>query len=324
MVGAPIICIGRVACWMGPGKAGPSGYGAAGAIQLGQIGPEHRPVLAREDQERGIALEGPDEVARPVAIEVRRRPDEPGPCGTAGEPEQPGMIDAQGLAGLRNGQGIPHDLAGHSIETDDAVIGPLDQVGLARRQLDRHGIRSVGGRRFPACVPRAERLRRLFPHQTAFVKRQGMGEGFSPVDGESISAAEPARSRDLEPIVAGGQRQRRSGDQVDRLADRLVGRLAQDLHSQRRSIVGQDDAALPPLVEGPPGGQDGEVEKHRCRDDHRHGADRLPTRRAESGCEAHRCSGMDHRVPIGSRRGRLSHRYALLNIQPITIKTPAA
>ena len=131
------------------GQLRPFGIGASGSVQLGEVGPEDRPVLPREGQEGGPRPGVTDQVARAVAVQVGRRLDEPARSRMAREPEQPGMIRGQGLAGLPGLQGVPDDLAGRAVAPAQPRVRPLDEVGLAGGQLDRHRVGSEGDRLLP-------------------------------------------------------------------------------------------------------------------------------------------------------------------------------
>ncbi len=263
----------------GPDRAGQVrafGIGASGPVELGEVRPEDRPILPREGQESGPHRHRPDEVSGTVAVDVRRRVDEhPGLSRSGREPGQPGMNGARRLAGRRRPQGVPDDLAGHAVPAAQPGVRPLDEVGLVGRQLDRRRVGGIDDWLLPGKALAGPRLRRRLAEHPAVIQADGMGDRLAAVHGDAIDPPEPAPPRDAKAVVAVGQGQRRANDELDRLADRLVGIRAEHLDGQRRAVVGQLDAAEPPCRVIPPGGSCGELEQHDHRDDDRRGADRL-------------------------------------------------
>ena len=186
--------------------------------------------------------------------------------------QRAGSCPARGDSGIR---GIPDDLAGRAVATDDGLAGELHDVGLAGRQLEgRRSIsaKGIGCSRGLSCnmPPRAVQLP---PEQAALVERDLVIDRLAAIDGQAIGPAEPAFSVNPEPVVAGRQGQRRLFEHLDRLAERILARLVEDLHREHRPLVDQLDSPEAPRRIAPPGTPAGEIEQHRGGEDPCRGAE---------------------------------------------------
>ncbi len=272
-----------------------------------------------------VAADDHEHVPCTVAIEIARRFGEGKVPAVGTDPAQASGPDRARIVGTLGIRGIPHGLTGRAVATDDGLAGELHDVGLAGRQLEGRGHQRERHRLFPRPVLQhaAERVQ-LPPEQAALVERDLVIDRLAAIDGQAIGPAEPAFSVDPEPVVAGRQGQRRLFEHLDRLAERILARLVEDLHREHRPLVDQLDSPEAPRRIAPPGTPAGEIEQRRGGEDPCRGAEHPAIRAGGSWRWFHCRAGGGHAVPVAGRRGRLSHRYALLNGHAISINSPAA